>query len=238
VVEAKLHTNGKEVLLRTTDADGFYLLLNRIVLDSGIVVESVSPADDDVNSVYQYLIGGEGAPYEPARATDRCGSPPRNEEDAPFAPRLVGLPAALAPVALTLMHWLVEIARHSGRHSIGEDTLVFAGLFHFYYLRLGIFFAAWVCQQSVPRRDVGEDAALLLPDADPARTPGGGQIHGRADQRGRCCGWPVRRFLSCWSGATSALPTATTSGTDRAWGNWVPTAWWQLWPAWVTARSS
>jgi len=61
VVEAKLHTNGKEVLLRTTDADGFYLLLNKIVLDSGIVVESVSPADDDVNSVYQYLIGGEGS---------------------------------------------------------------------------------------------------------------------------------------------------------------------------------
>ena len=61
VVEAKLHTSGKEVLLRTTDADGFYLLLNKIVLDTGIVVESVSPADDDVNSVYQYLIGGEGA---------------------------------------------------------------------------------------------------------------------------------------------------------------------------------
>jgi ABC-2 type transport system ATP-binding protein len=61
VVEAKLHTNGKEVLLRTTDADGFYLLLNRIVMDSGIEVESVSPADDDVNSVYQYLIGGEGS---------------------------------------------------------------------------------------------------------------------------------------------------------------------------------
>jgi ABC-2 type transport system ATP-binding protein len=61
VVEAKLHTNGKEVLLRTTDADGFYLLLNRIVMDSAIEVESVSPADDDVNSVYQYLIGGEGS---------------------------------------------------------------------------------------------------------------------------------------------------------------------------------
>ena len=60
VVEAKLHTNGREILLRTTDADGFYLLLNRIVLDSGIEVESVAPADDDVNSVYQYLIGGEG----------------------------------------------------------------------------------------------------------------------------------------------------------------------------------
>jgi ABC-type transport system involved in multi-copper enzyme maturation permease subunit len=47
---------------------------------------------------------------------------------------------ALAPVFLTLMHWLFESTRHSGRHSIGEDSLVFAGLFHFYFLRLGIFF--------------------------------------------------------------------------------------------------
>jgi ABC-2 type transport system ATP-binding protein len=60
VVEAKLHTDGHGLLLRTTDADGFYLLLNRIVLDSGLEVESVAPADDDVNSVYQYLIGGDG----------------------------------------------------------------------------------------------------------------------------------------------------------------------------------
>jgi ABC-2 type transport system ATP-binding protein len=60
VVEAKLHTDGHGLLLRTTDADGFYLLLNRIVIDSGLVVESVAPADDDVNSVYQYLIGGDG----------------------------------------------------------------------------------------------------------------------------------------------------------------------------------
>ena len=61
VVEAKLHTDGHGLLLRTTDADGFYLLLNRIVMDTGLEVESVAPADDDVNSVYQYLIGGEGA---------------------------------------------------------------------------------------------------------------------------------------------------------------------------------
>jgi len=31
------------------------------VMETGLTVESVSPADDDVNSVYQYLIGGEGA---------------------------------------------------------------------------------------------------------------------------------------------------------------------------------
>jgi ABC-2 type transport system ATP-binding protein len=60
VVEAKIHGDGHNLLLRTTDADAFYLLLNRVILDSGLVVESVAPADDDVNSVYQYLIGGEG----------------------------------------------------------------------------------------------------------------------------------------------------------------------------------
>jgi ABC-2 type transport system ATP-binding protein len=58
VVEAKLSGDGKGLLLRTKDADGFYLLLNRVVLESGLEVESVAPADDDVNSVYQYLIGG------------------------------------------------------------------------------------------------------------------------------------------------------------------------------------
>jgi ABC-2 type transport system ATP-binding protein len=60
VVEAKIHPDGKSVLLRTTDADRFYLLLNRVVMEAGLEVESVAPADDDVNSVYQYLIGGEG----------------------------------------------------------------------------------------------------------------------------------------------------------------------------------
>jgi len=57
VVEAKLSPDGKGLLLRTRDADGFYLLLNRVILDAGLEVELVAPADDDVNSVYQYLIG-------------------------------------------------------------------------------------------------------------------------------------------------------------------------------------
>jgi len=60
VVEAKIQGDGKNLLVRTTDADRFYLLLNRVVLESGLEVESVAPADDDVNSVYQYLIGGAG----------------------------------------------------------------------------------------------------------------------------------------------------------------------------------
>lgn len=61
VVEAKLAPDGKGLLLRTRDADAFYLLLNQVILHSGLQVESVAPADDDVHSVYQYLIGGEGA---------------------------------------------------------------------------------------------------------------------------------------------------------------------------------
>ena len=47
---------------------------------------------------------------------------------------------ALAPVFLTLAHWLFETRRTGGRHSLGEDSMVYAALFVFYYLRAGIFF--------------------------------------------------------------------------------------------------
>ena len=60
MVEGKISRDRKGLLLRTTDADSFYLLLNRVILESGLEVESIAPGDDDVNSVYQYLIGGEG----------------------------------------------------------------------------------------------------------------------------------------------------------------------------------
>lgn len=60
VVEAKLSQDGKGVLVRTRDADEFYLLLNRVVVEEEITVDAVAPADDDVNSVYQYLIGSGG----------------------------------------------------------------------------------------------------------------------------------------------------------------------------------
>jgi ABC-2 type transport system ATP-binding protein len=59
VVEAKLVDDGKGVLVRTRDADAFYLLLNQLVVKDNISLETVAPADDDVNSVYQYLIGSE-----------------------------------------------------------------------------------------------------------------------------------------------------------------------------------
>jgi ABC-2 type transport system ATP-binding protein len=60
VVEAKLNNDGKGVLVRTKDADQFYQLLNKIVVEDDFAVDTVAPNDDDVNSVYQYLIGSGG----------------------------------------------------------------------------------------------------------------------------------------------------------------------------------
>jgi ABC-2 type transport system ATP-binding protein len=60
VVEARVHDDGKGLLIRTRDADNLYLLLNRAVLEAGLEIETVAPADEDVHSVYQYLIGPEG----------------------------------------------------------------------------------------------------------------------------------------------------------------------------------
>ena len=44
--------------MKTRDANRFYLMLNHIA-QNGVSIESVAPADDDVNSVYEYLIGSE-----------------------------------------------------------------------------------------------------------------------------------------------------------------------------------
>ena len=55
-----MHSDGRGLLVKTKDADRFYRMLNHIAVD-GIDIETVAPADDDVNSVYEYLIGEEAA---------------------------------------------------------------------------------------------------------------------------------------------------------------------------------
>jgi ABC-2 type transport system ATP-binding protein len=57
-LEVSIHKDGHGLLLKTRDADGFYLALNEMALN-GIDIESIAPADDDVLSVYEYLIGNE-----------------------------------------------------------------------------------------------------------------------------------------------------------------------------------
>ncbi|HEY5041128.1 MAG TPA: ABC transporter ATP-binding protein [Verrucomicrobiae bacterium] len=60
VVEAQRLADGTGLLVKTRDADKFYRMLNQIALGD-IQIEGVAPADDDVNSVYGYLIGDEEA---------------------------------------------------------------------------------------------------------------------------------------------------------------------------------
>ena len=57
-IEASIHNDGHGLLLKTRDADQFYLAMNQLALN-GIQVESIAPADDDVLSVYEYLIGSD-----------------------------------------------------------------------------------------------------------------------------------------------------------------------------------
>jgi ABC-2 type transport system ATP-binding protein len=56
--EVTIHNDGRGLLLKTRSADNFYLTLNQLALN-GIEIESITPADDDVLSVYEYLIGNE-----------------------------------------------------------------------------------------------------------------------------------------------------------------------------------
>jgi ABC-2 type transport system ATP-binding protein len=58
IVEVRIHNDRRGLLVKTSDPNSLYLLMNQIALD-GFEVESVAPVDDDVNSVYEYLIGTE-----------------------------------------------------------------------------------------------------------------------------------------------------------------------------------
>lgn len=61
VVEARLHEDRRGVVVSTRDADRFHLLLNELVVSEGVTIEAVTPADDDVQAVYEYLIGQKGS---------------------------------------------------------------------------------------------------------------------------------------------------------------------------------
>jgi ABC-2 type transport system ATP-binding protein len=60
IVEVKIQEDRKGLLIRTRNADQFYLRLNMAILESQLEVETVTPADEDVHSVYRYLIGSDG----------------------------------------------------------------------------------------------------------------------------------------------------------------------------------
>jgi ABC-2 type transport system ATP-binding protein len=60
IVEAALTEDRQGVFVKTRNQEAFYALLNRIVVESGLNIETVTPVDDDLNAVYHYLIGTSG----------------------------------------------------------------------------------------------------------------------------------------------------------------------------------
>lgn len=59
-VEARIHSDGQGLFVKTQRPDDLYLLLNKVITEQGLEVVSVAPADDDMNAVYQYLIASDG----------------------------------------------------------------------------------------------------------------------------------------------------------------------------------
>ena len=59
-VEARIHDDRQGLFVKTRRPDDFYLLLNKVIAENNLKVESVAPVDDDLNAVYQYLITSEG----------------------------------------------------------------------------------------------------------------------------------------------------------------------------------
>ena len=59
-VEARILNDRTGLFVKTRRPDDFYLLLNKVITEQDLQVESVAPVDDDLNAVYQYLIASDG----------------------------------------------------------------------------------------------------------------------------------------------------------------------------------
>ena len=59
VVEARVHDDKQGLFVKTRNPDQFYLSLNEVVAQGEISVESITPVDDDLSAVYDYLIGAQ-----------------------------------------------------------------------------------------------------------------------------------------------------------------------------------
>jgi ABC-2 type transport system ATP-binding protein len=62
VVEVKIHEDGRGLHISTRNPQQFYRKLNRIILENNIEIEMITPADENVRSVYEYLIGRKPGP--------------------------------------------------------------------------------------------------------------------------------------------------------------------------------
>ncbi len=61
IVEVRMHKDRHGLMVRTKNAERFFLEFNQLVLEEGLAIDGIGPADDDVQAVYGYLVEGEGA---------------------------------------------------------------------------------------------------------------------------------------------------------------------------------
>src|SRR5438093_9334978 len=59
LVEARVHDDRHGLFVKTRAPDQFYLMLNEVVAEGEVNVESIAPVDDDLSAVYDYLIGSQ-----------------------------------------------------------------------------------------------------------------------------------------------------------------------------------
>jgi len=59
VIEARVHDDRQGLFVKTRNPDEFYLSLNDVVSKGEVSVESITPVDDDLSAVYEYLIGAQ-----------------------------------------------------------------------------------------------------------------------------------------------------------------------------------
>lgn len=60
VVEVKILAGDEGLLVSTRDGQRMFEVLNGLLLEAGVEVETLVPADESVHAVYDYLIGGSG----------------------------------------------------------------------------------------------------------------------------------------------------------------------------------
>jgi ABC-2 type transport system ATP-binding protein len=60
VAEVRMHHDRRGLLVTTRDPELFYRLLSELVVEGAVELESVAPADEDVHSLYEYLVSNGG----------------------------------------------------------------------------------------------------------------------------------------------------------------------------------
>ena len=61
VTEIQLHKDGAGMHLRTRDSSGFFDRLAELVIEEGLELESMGPADDNMQAVYRYLVADDSS---------------------------------------------------------------------------------------------------------------------------------------------------------------------------------